>query len=158
MMNTMPTNHMTPAEVLAYEVAQARRRMEMLSARQARFLLLNEKMFNALGETKAQVEATAMGYFRIMVTGTKEDLLAVWKVLRNAGQKPEKHPGPTEVSFSTWWEDESCGSMLILIFSSTVCKMVQVGTITVEQPKYEMSCGQDVLGSEVEAVKQLEQL
>ena len=75
------------------------------------------------------------------LTGDRALLAQVWKILRAAGYRPtERVPRTVALTnFSTYWQrgDEP---RLWLYFSSTVCRLVQVGTETVEKPIYRVTC------------------
>lgn len=78
----------------------------------------------------------------IVFAGDTEKFRAVWGALRQAGFKPDTRPDPTQKAnhFYTHWRtgDDFCA--IWFNFTSSVCKRVQVGTKTVEQPVYEIQC------------------
>lgn len=79
------------------------------------------------------------GDIHLSFTGNGERLKTVWAELRRNGYEPAFRPKKGENNFSTFFEQEEC-SRIWFSFSSTVCKRVQVGTRTVEQPIYETRC------------------
>lgn len=77
----------------------------------------------------------------IRFTGDKSRLQAMWKILRAAGLTPDEHVGTDVVSsFSTFWREPDKDSCIYMSWSSSVCKMVQRGTRTIEVPDYETVC------------------
>jgi len=81
------------------------------------------------------------GEINLGFTGNANTLGLVWNVLRRYGYQPGCRPNKSEPTFYTWWTKEGA-SRIWMSFSSTVCRRVQVGTQTVEQPIYEIHCGE----------------
>jgi len=80
-------------------------------------------------------------YISFSFTGDGPKLTAVWKLLRQHGYKTEDHPKKGDTSFYAFWRQEGRPSLL-MNFSSSMCRRVQVGTKLVEQPIYETQCGE----------------
>lgn len=81
------------------------------------------------------------GDIDLSFAGDGPKLSEVWKALRAAGYQPNNRPEKGKSSFYTHWHHEGY-STVWMNFSSTVCRRVQVGTKTVEQPIYEVQCGE----------------
>lgn len=79
----------------------------------------------------------------ISTYGNRKQLDLVWGLLREHGFEPAERPG-TELffEFTTEFKHES-GARIFFRFTSTVCKREQVGTRTVEEPVYEIRCGEE---------------
>jgi hypothetical protein len=75
----------------------------------------------------------------VKVAGDKKVLNIAFGVLRKFKFEPENRPKDSEPSFTTYF-NHSTGARIWFSFSSTVCKRVQVGMKTVEQPIYETVC------------------
>lgn len=73
--------------------------------------------------------------------GDGRKLGEVWGLLRKAGYKPNAHPKKGDTSFYTFWTHDE-HAKIWLNFTSTMCRRVQVGTQMVEQPIYEIQCGE----------------
>jgi hypothetical protein len=91
------------------------------------------------------------GSIDINFAGDGPKLAAIWQLLRRVGYEPDGRPNKGDVSYSSYWRQDGYANIWIH-FSSTVCKRVQVGTKTVEQPIYETRC--DSISDEVEALEQ----
>lgn len=103
-------------------------------------LPLFKKVEEALKEVDQELAA---GYNRAHVwhTGNAESIGKVWGVLRAQGFIPKDHmPEGPILAFETDFTHAS-GALLHLTFSSKVCRRVQIGTKTVEEPVYEIQCG-----------------
>lgn len=74
-------------------------------------------------------------------TGDGHRLGEVWSALRHAGYAPNSRPQKGETTFYTHWRQEGLATFW-MSFTSSVCRRVQVGTKTVEQPVYEIQCGE----------------
>jgi len=100
------------------------------------------------------------GDINMNFTGDGEKFGAVWAELRRAGWMPNNRPekDTKKSEFYTHWNHEDEGlARFWMHFTSAVCKRVQIGTKTVEQPIYEVQCASlpDLLedaGSNVVAV------
>lgn len=80
-------------------------------------------------------------YIALSFTGDGERLKSVWVELRRHGYEPDSRPTPGSTQFYAFW-NLSGFSRLFMNFTSSVCRRVQVGTRTVEQPIYEVRCGE----------------
>lgn len=67
----------------------------------------------------------------------------VWGELRRAGFGCDTRPKKGDTQFNGWFTQEGYPTVSIY-FTSTLCKRVQVGTQTVEQPIYETICGESL--------------
>ena len=81
------------------------------------------------------------GDVNVAFTGDGPKLTEVWKALRAAGYQPNNRPKKGESTFYSHWFQEGY-STVWMNFSSSVCRRVQVGTKMVEQPIYEVQCGE----------------
>lgn len=87
-------------------------------------------------------------YVHIGMTGTKDDLVKVLRIMAKHGFRIPKNNRPVagETSYSAFiYHDDPNGeyddAMVWFMFSSTTCKRVQIGTETKEMPIYAMKCG-----------------
>lgn len=83
--------------------------------------------------------------YNINFTGDKKKLLAVLRLIMSAGFKTHNDkPQPGQSSWSAWFDKKDCSLRIWFSFSSSICKLVQVGTKTVsyEQPIYQTICGE----------------
>lgn len=82
------------------------------------------------------------GDINLSFTGDGEKFGTVWGELRRAGwspnQRPEKDSKKSE--FYTHWNHGDGLCRFWMHFTSAICKRVQVGTKTIEQPIYEIQC------------------
>jgi hypothetical protein len=75
--------------------------------------------------------------------GTFEDYQTFYKAFRKLGLVPNSRildEGEPVESFSTYWSLPGTSLKIWVAWTSTVCKRVQVGTRTVQQPVYEVRC------------------
>ena len=79
----------------------------------------------------------------ITINGTKEQLNKMFHALRSEGYKPMRLPEENTSYYCTYWtksqEDEKHDEIWV-VFCSTVCRRVQVGTEMKEVPVYEVRC------------------
>lgn len=80
-------------------------------------------------------------YISVSFTGDGARLTAVWRAFRTHGYNTESRPKKGDTTFYTFWYRDGM-SKLFMHFSSTMCRRVQVGTKMVEQPVYEIQCGE----------------
>lgn len=87
--------------------------------------------------------------FDILATGDKKMLNAIWGVLRRHRMVPEEHLKDNRPYFTVAWNPEAeaieeglyhSGFCVYFIFSSTVCRRVQVRTEMQEVAVYEVRC------------------
>jgi hypothetical protein len=76
------------------------------------------------------------------VTGDANDLATFFRIMRTHKFEPDSRPKVGDTTFSTRFRHHD-GTVFYLSFTSTVCRRVQVGTRTVEEPVYEIQCGDD---------------
>lgn len=84
------------------------------------------------------------GCMDVNLSGNKDNFRRIWGLLRNAGWKPEMRPGSEDrAKFATFWHHphEDHYPRVWLYFTSTTCKIKQVGVKMVEQAVYEVICG-----------------
>ena len=83
-----------------------------------------------------------LGELNVTFHGDSELYAKVYQVLRQSNYMPEKRISKEEKSyFSTWYRDEQDNlPALYVVFSSTVCRRVKVGTKMEEVPVYETVC------------------
>jgi hypothetical protein len=79
------------------------------------------------------------GHLNLSVTGDKHALTALIGILRRQGFDSKDRPQPGQTSYSALWTNAD-GAAVYIMFASTSCRRVQVGTKTVEQPIYEIVC------------------
>lgn len=127
----------------ASEIAK---QMESL-AREASLLAPYMAEFDAIGQfaedNDATLYLTSGPCLSIYVTGKPEKLTAFWAYFRSRGYIPDAHvPEGKFSSFSTRFrkDPEKYEGNIYFSYSSTVCRRVQVGTKTVEEPVYEIQC------------------
>lgn len=103
----------------------------------------NRQLFEDL--EKLDVDLTyGYGELNLCFTGDTARLRAVWLVLRRHGYEPQYRPtNEDKTRFCTWWHKESAPTIW-MSFTSSVCTRVQVGTRTVEEPVYEVHCGEAI--------------
>lgn len=83
------------------------------------------------------------GDMNMLFTGDGEKFGAVWGELRRAGWSPNCRPekDTKKSEFYTHWNHEDTSlARFWMHFTSSICKRVQIGTKTVEQPIYEIQC------------------
>src|SRR6266436_1752313 len=82
------------------------------------------------------VSATVSGgSLDVSVTGDKHALQAIFGGLRRLGLEPSSRPVAGSPSFCAFWSDAN-GAKVWLNFSSTQCRRVKTGTVTVQQDVY----------------------
>ena len=88
------------------------------------------------------------GSVHVSFTGTGERFGKVWGELRRAGFKCDTRPSEGATQFAGYFLRDGY-ARLWMFFTSSVCRQVQVGTRTVEQPIYETRCGEELPAVEV---------
>jgi len=101
---------------------------------------------DAIPALREKVNLSADTYsFDLLLTGNKQDLEAVWGLLRKAGfECKDKRPEQSTPSWSGWFRKDGHEGAVYLSFTSTVCRRVVVGTKMEEVPIYEVNCGEEV--------------
>lgn len=79
-------------------------------------------------------------WISISFAGDGQKLATVWRVLRQHGYNTTSHPKKGDTAFNAFWSRDGHAD-LFMMFSSSMCRRVQVGTKMVEQPVYETHCG-----------------
>lgn len=76
------------------------------------------------------------------VAGDIRAFKGAWQILRNQGYEPSARPESHErlSAFNTYWNKPEHKLKVWFNFTSSVCKRIQVGTKTVEEPIYEVIC------------------
>jgi hypothetical protein len=99
-------------------------------------------LFRYLEESDIDVDFSLRdGDINISFTGDGARLGQVWAELRRNGYTPNSRPTKGQTTFCTFWSKEDYAKFW-MTFTSSVCRRVQVGTTTVEQPIYEVQCGE----------------
>lgn len=91
------------------------------------------------------IDPTSSSCIDIRFTGDGTRLAEVWGLLRRAGWKlASSPPKKGDTTFNGIWTHQSDSRLgnLYMGFSSTACRRVQVGVQMVEQPIYEVQCGE----------------
>jgi hypothetical protein len=93
---------------------------------------------------KAGVNVTDVGIdsmsYNISVTGPRADLDVMFGILRRNGLQPSSRPEEKTQYYSTYWTFEDSSDYIFVMFSSTSCRRVQVGTKMEEVPVYDTVC------------------
>lgn len=77
----------------------------------------------------------------IAFTGDKQKLLAVWKILRMLGYKPNSGPPqPGDNQWYSFFDSPQVKLRIWMSFTSSVCQRVKTGTKLVEVDVYETVC------------------
>jgi len=96
-------------------------------------------------EIDIRIDANSTACIEIPFTGNGERLAEVWGLLRRAGWKLASNPPKKDdTTFNGIWAHQSDKRFadLWVSFTSTSCRRVQIGTQLVEQPVYEVQCGE----------------
>jgi len=80
----------------------------------------------------------------ISMNGDKKMLNRAFTILRAAGFEPTVRPEDGQTEYTSRWTKQGDRATLYLLYYSTVCKRVQVGTRTVQEPVYEIQCSDEV--------------
>jgi hypothetical protein len=80
-------------------------------------------------------------YVSLSFAGDGEKLKTVWGHMRRAGFNTRSRPAKGDTTFNAFWSQEGYAD-IFMMFSSILCRRVQVGTKMVEQPIYETQCGE----------------
>lgn len=78
----------------------------------------------------------------IGIAGTAKALAEAFRVLRKLGFEPEERPKEGTYSYASYFVKEG-EPPIYLSFSSTQCRLVQVGVKTITQPIYETRCDEN---------------
>lgn len=84
-----------------------------------------------------------MKLMSVSFAGDGPRLGKVWGELRRNGFTCDQRPKKGDTEFNGWFDQEGYPHISIH-FTSTLCRRVQVGTKTVEQPIYETICGEEL--------------
>jgi hypothetical protein len=79
-------------------------------------------------------------YMNLSFAGDGEKLKTVWGLMRRNGFNTTQRPKKGETTFNSFWAQEGYAE-IFMMFSSTLCKRVKVGTKMVEQDIFETQCG-----------------
>jgi hypothetical protein len=100
-----------------------------------------QEVLNNLKEVVLQSASPDSMDLNIRLAGTKQDLETVWRVLRQLGfESPNERPAANQSEYTGRFRRSYDDCSVYLIFASTVCKRVKVGTQTIEQDIYEVRC------------------
>lgn len=84
---------------------------------------------------------TVAGHPTISLSGTKSDLVRVMRALYRRGYRTSTKPKKDDPSYYGFFRNEYARIPEIsVLFSSTVCQQVQIGTETIERPVYKTVC------------------
>ena len=131
-----------PAKTMLKLVEQAQK-MKRFAERFQQTVKKRPSLFRRLEELDIDLRfGMDDGDINMTFTGDGEKFAAVWGELRRAGWTPNLRPekGTKKSEFYTHWEHEEGLARFWFHFTSAICKRVQVGTKTVEQPIYEVQC------------------
>ena len=82
----------------------------------------------------------------VVFSGTKVELIAVWKILRANGWKTDaERPKEKAEMWYGSWHKEGCEASIWVNFMSKTCVRKQVGTQMKEVPVYDIVCGEPEL-------------
>lgn len=80
-------------------------------------------------------------HINLSFAGDGEKLKTVWGHMRRAGFNTTTRPAKGDTEFNAFWHQEGFAG-IFMMFSSTMCRRVKVGTKMVEQAIYETQCGE----------------
>jgi len=80
-------------------------------------------------------------YMSLSFAGDGEKLKTVWGHMRRAGFNTRQRPAKGDTTFNAFWRQEGYAD-IFMMFSSTMCRRVKVGTEMKEVPIYETQCGE----------------
>lgn len=116
------------------------------SAKNAKQFRLTVSSFPALFRTFEELDLTVnfgldSSYIQLSFAGDGESLKTVWGHLRRAGFNTHTRPNKGDTTFYAFWKQDGHAD-IFMMFSSTMCRRVQVGTEMKEVPIYETQCGE----------------
>lgn len=136
-------NQLDQLPQIAFKIIDQRRESLRLSEKAMRTANAHPGLFRGLEDLDITVRvSTDFSSFDMRFTGDGRRLADVWRLMRTHGFTNAARPKKGDTSFSDFFEKEGCLKFW-LSFSSTLCKRVQIGTKTVEQPIYETICGEN---------------
>ena len=129
------------------------KQMQEIMEQQAK-AALHEEQYEALVKEMQEAGASFSfpGSLDFNASGDKEQFLTLFRILRKHGYDTEKEIPEKFSSFSSFFTHGEQDELLSyeqqylsvwFCFSSTVCRMKQVGTAMVERPVYEVVCGEE---------------
>lgn len=122
-------------------LAERQKRFTQNAAKFRDVLQAKSDLFVALEELDIDIRYDFDGgSVDVVFCGDGDKLGKVWGLLRRAGYYTESRPKKGETGFNAFWDCPGYAKVW-LQFSSTMCRRVQVGTKMVEQPVYEVQCG-----------------
>lgn len=84
------------------------------------------------------------------VAGDKAVLLKCLRAIRRRGYVADNSPpAPGDASWGSYFTSPVMSLQIWFMFSSTVCRLVQIGTKTVQEPVYQTICGDDLQTDEL---------
>ena len=76
-------------------------------------------------------------------TGNAERLTVVIRALRTSGfESKGEGPKKNQPQYSNYYRHPKANTNVWLFFTSSICRCVQIGTKTIEQPIFEIVCGE----------------
>ena len=86
-----------------------------------------------------------VGSLDFRITGDKHKLAGAVRVLRTRGWESKSDPPKPGETWVAKFHNPKINFSVFIVYSSTVCRRVKVGTKTVEQDVYEIVCDEQVL-------------
>jgi len=115
------------------------RRVGQVIKRDSKRVAVICKTLQKAGVNIADVGIDSSSY-NISITGPRADLDVMFGILRRLGLQPTSRPQEKTQYFSTYWTFEGTTDYIFVMFTSTSCKRVQVGTKMEEVPVYDTVC------------------
>jgi hypothetical protein len=130
-----------PAKTLLRLVEQSQK-----TAKNAKAFRLAVSTFPDLFRTFEELDLTVAfnldnEYMNLSFAGDGEKLKTVWGHMRRAGFNTRQRPAKGDTTFNAFWSQEGYAD-IFMMFSSTMCRRVKIGTKMVEQVIYETQCGE----------------
>lgn len=88
-------------------------------------------------------EPTFTAHLYAPLTGNRDKLIATIRALRTSGLKSTQIPREGQPQFSAWYCSEDQSVQVCLMFTSSVCRKVKVGTKTETVDVFEVQCGEE---------------
>lgn len=125
------------AQFTSQQIALAKKKLKWI---QNKDILL--PVVNALAKIDIEADMSDED-LNVRFTGDKQKLIAVMRIVRQAGFDcgNTRRPQKGESSWTARFQSSDSTIDIWLSFSSSVCKQVQTGTRTIEVPVYETQCG-----------------
>jgi hypothetical protein len=125
-------------EANKYGRNRARRIIQTIKRDRERITLICRALQKAgVNITDVSVDGSS---YTISITGPRADLDVMFGILRRHGLQPGSRPEEKTQYYSTYWTFKDSTNYVFVMFSSTSCKRVQVGTKVEEVPVYDTVC------------------